>query len=164
MLSAWQSVENAVLSSPSLLGLLAAYGIGWQVVAIDFSKASLDSRLCLSSVRCCKPDFIEPRREQNAIWVGVEVPCSPQPPQAYREDGGKSLAVMPDCGGVHETLIVTATGLWPNTDTNVVWRTPIGDPKMVGEDENSMLVVPADETGSTDHHHSRANHRTGCRA
>ena len=132
---------------PLLLGLLAAYGIGWQVSQIDFSKASL-TRAYLIVRPMFRPNFVEPRREENSIWVGVEVPCSPQPPQAYREDGGKSLAVMPDCGGVHETLIVTATGLWPDTDTNVVWRTPIGDPKMVGEDENSMLVVPSDENGS----------------
>ncbi len=151
----WNVVDAASLAVgrkrsfilPLLLGLLAAYGIGWQVSQIDFSKASL-TRAYLIVRPMFKPNFIEPRREENSIWVGVEVPCSAQPPQAYREDGGKSLAVMPDCGGVHETLIVTATGLWPNTGTNIVWRTPIGDPKMVSEDENSMLVVPSDENGS----------------
>lgn len=151
----WNIVDAANLAMgrkrsfllPILLGLLAAYGIGWQVSQIDFSKAGLD-RAYLVIRPMFRPDFIELRREENSMWVGVEVPCSPNPPKAYREDNGKTLAVTPDCGGVHETMIVTATGLWPNTDTNVLWRTPIGDPKMVGENEAAMLVVPSDENGN----------------
>jgi phosphonate transport system permease protein len=151
----WNVVDAASLAAgrkrsfllPVLLGLAAAYGIGWQVSQIDFSKANLD-RAYLIIRPMLRPDFIEPRREQNTIWVGVEVPCSPNPPRAYREDGGKSLTVTPDCGVVHETMIVTATGLWPNTETNIVWRTPIGDPKMLGGNEDAMLVVTSDEDGA----------------
>ena len=151
----WNVVDAASLALgrkrsvllPVLLGLLAAYGIGWQVSQIDFSKASL-SRAFLIVRPMFKPDFVEPRREENTMWVGVEVPCSPNPPEAYREDSGKTLAVTPDCGGVHETMIVTASGLWPNIDTNILWRTPIGDPKMLGENEAAMLVVPSDENGN----------------
>jgi phosphonate transport system permease protein len=151
----WNVVDAASLTVgharsfllPVLLGLAAAYGIGWQVSQIDFSKADLN-RAYLIIRPMFRPDFVEPRREQNSIWVGVEVPCSPNPPKAYREDSGKSLAVTPDCGGVHETLIVTGKGLWPNTDTNIVWHTPIGDSKMLSEHEDSMLVVKSDENGT----------------
>jgi phosphonate transport system permease protein len=151
----WNVVDAASLAVgkkrsfllPLLLGLIAAYGIGWQVSQIDFGNADLD-RAYLIIRPMFRPDFIEPRREQNSIWVGVEVPCSTNPPRAFREDGGKSLTVTPDCGGVHETMIVTASGLWPNTDTNIVWHTPIGDSKMLGGNEDAMLVATSDENGS----------------
>jgi phosphonate transport system permease protein len=148
----WNVVDSASLAAgrkrsfllPILLGLLAAYGIGWQVSQIDFSKASL-TRAYLIVRPMFRPNFVEPRREENSIWVGIEVPCSPEPPQAYREDGGKTLAVTPDCGGVHETLIVPR-GL--STPIQMLFGVTYGDPKMVSEDENSMLVVPSDETGN----------------
>ncbi|MFN8462181.1 MAG: phosphonate ABC transporter, permease protein PhnE, partial [Anaerolineales bacterium] len=73
---------------------------------------------------------------------------STEPPLAHREDGGKSATVSPDCGPVGETLIVSVSGMWPNTETEIVWRTPIGDPKMLGEGESQMLVVTTDDTGS----------------
>ena len=93
----WNVVDAASLAAgrkrsfilPLLLGLLAAYGIGWQVSQIDFSKASL-SRAYLVVRPMFKPDFVEPRREENSIWVGVQVPCSPAPPKAFREDSGKT--------------------------------------------------------------------------
>lgn len=151
----WNVVDASSLAAgrkrsfllPVLLGLAAAYGIGWQASQIDFSKASLD-RAYLTIRPMLRPDFIEERREENVIWVGVEVPCSPNPPKAYREENGKAISVTPDCGGVYETMIVTASGMWPNTDSDVVWRTPIGDPKMLGENESTMLVVRSDEEGT----------------
>ena len=82
------------------------------------------------------------------MWVNVQVPCAPEPPVARREDAGKVATVLPDCGPVGETLIVNISGMWPNTETEIVWRTPIGDPKMVGEGESQMLVATTDETGS----------------
>ena len=53
--------------------------------------------------------------------------------------------------------------MWPNAETNVVWRYSHRRPEMLGEDEISMLVVTTDETGSLDHRHPRADHGTGCR-
>lgn len=131
---------------PVAVALLAAYTIGWQVVGIDFSAADADRAMQILRPML-RPDFVQERREVNSMWVPVQVPCSPQPPQARREDGGKSAFVMPDCALVNETMILNVTGLWPDTDTNVVWRTPIGDPKMIGENEAEMLVVRSDASG-----------------
>jgi phosphonate transport system permease protein len=133
---------------PVAIGLVAAYGIGWQVVGIDFSKADMDRAYNAVLKPMIHPDFIQARREHNAMWVQVQVPCSAEPPPARREDAGKVAMVIPDCGTVHETLIVQVSGMWPDTDTQVVWRTPIGDPKMVSEREDQMLVVKTDATGS----------------
>ena len=132
---------------PVLAGLIASYGIGWQVVGIDFSSASIDRAISILRPMA-HPDFIQSRQEHNAMWVQVQVPCSTEPPLAHREDGGKSATVSPDCGPVGETLIVSVSGMWPNTETEIVWRTPIGDPKMLGEGESQMLVVTTDDTGS----------------
>ena len=132
---------------PVAVGLIAAYGIGWQVVGIDFSNADMDRAVAILRPMA-RPDFIQPKQEHNAMWVQVQVPCSSEPPTARREDEGKTAMVIPDCGAVNETLIVSVSGMWPNAETEVLWRTPIGDPKMVGEGESQMLVVTTDETGA----------------
>jgi len=148
----WDAVSRAggrarSILLPVVVGLVAAYGIGWQVVGIDFSKA--DMNRAISILRpMARPDFIQARQEHNAMWVQIQVPCSAEPPTARREDEDKVAIVIPDCGTVHETLIVKVNGMWPNTETNVLWRSPIGDPKMIGEGEAQMLVVTTDETGS----------------
>ncbi|MBI5839867.1 MAG: phosphonate ABC transporter, permease protein PhnE [Chloroflexi bacterium] len=132
---------------PVLVGLAAAYGIGWQVVEIDFRNADLDRAAAI--VRpMAHPDFIQPRRERKQMWVQVQVPCSSEPPTARREEEGKVATVIPDCGVVGETLIVSVNGMWPNTETEVTWRTTIGDLKLVGEGESQMLVVTTDDAGS----------------
>jgi len=132
---------------PVLFGLIAAYSIGWRVVGIDFSKADIN-RATMIVRPMLKPDFIQAKREHNQMWVAVQVPCAPEPPKATREDNGKKATVIPDCGPVGETLIVSVSGMWPNAETNVVWQNPIGNPMMLGEGEISMLVLTTDETGS----------------
>lgn len=132
---------------PVAVAMAAAYTIGWQVVGIDFAAA--DANRALQILRpMLRPDFVQPRREVNSMYVPVEVPCSPQPAQARREADGKVAMVMPDCGLVGETMIVNVTGLWPNTETEVVWNTPIGNSLMMGGNEDAMLKVQTDETGS----------------
>lgn len=141
------SARARALMLPVFFGLAAAYSIGWRVVGIDFSKASMSRAIAI--VRpMLRPDFIQEKREHKAMWVEVQVPCSPTPPTARREDAGKTATVIPDCGPVGETMIVSVNGMWPNAEAEVVWRTPIGDPKMLGEGEISMLVLTTDETGS----------------
>lgn len=132
---------------PLAFGLAAAYGIGWQVVEIDFSRANMERAIAILRPMT-RPDFIQPRRELNQMWVPVEVPCSSQPPPARRDEGGRAAFVMPDCGRVSETLIVSVSGLWPNTATDIYWQTPIGNSLMLGEGEITMLTLPTDENGA----------------
>ncbi len=139
--------QRRSLLLPLLVGLAAAYGIGWQVVEIDFSRADMNRALAILRPMA-RPDFIQPRREVNQMWVPVQVPCSSEPPLARREDAGKVATVMPDCGGVGETLIVNVTGLWPNAETNVFWQNPIGNSLMLGEGEITMLTLTTDESGA----------------
>lgn len=132
---------------PLAFGLAAAYGIGWQVVEIDFSRANMERAIAILRPMT-RPDFIQPRRELNQMWVPVEVPCSSQPPPARRDESGRAAFVMPDCGRVSETLIVSVSGLWPNTATDIYWQTPIGNSLMLGEGEITMLTLPTDENGA----------------
>jgi phosphonate transport system permease protein len=132
---------------PVVFGLLAAYSIGWRVVGIDFSKADMN-RAVMILRPMARPDFVQARREHNEMWVPVQVPCAPEPPTAMREVDGKKAAAIPDCGPVGETIIVSVSGMWPNTETNVVWKNPIGNSMMLGQGETSMLVLTTDETGS----------------
>lgn len=141
------SIRPRSVLLPVLFGLVAAYSIGWRVVQIDFSNTDMNRAFAILRPMA-HPDFIQQRREQNVMWVSVQVPCAPEPPVAHREDGGKTATAIPDCGPVGETIIVSVNGMWPNAETNVVWTNPIGNFMMLGEGEISMLVLTTDDTGS----------------
>jgi phosphonate transport system permease protein len=134
---------------PLLLGLAAAYGIGWQMVGIDFRAAST-SRAWAVLRPMLHPDLLEARHETNRMWTPITVPCSASqaPAQAARDDGDKHAFATPDCAGLSETLIVSVSGLWPDTDTEIWWETQIGDDKPLGGNENAPLILRTDEAGS----------------
>jgi phosphonate transport system permease protein len=132
---------------PIVVGLIAAYGIGWQVLQIDLKQASAERAIQIIKPML-NPDFVEPRREKNSVWVEIQVPCSTQPPMARNEMNGVTVFATPDCARVGETLLLNLTGLWQNWDTQIWWQTPIGDPKMMGGNEDAMLVVKTDDKGS----------------
>lgn len=134
---------------PVVLGLVAAYGIGWQVVGVNFGAASLDRAIAVARPML-HPDFVEPRRQSNTMWTPVHVPCplTGTAPLARREDNGKSASASPDCAGPMEALTVSVSGLWPDTDTQIWWETAIGDTNMLGGHEDAMLVVRTNADGA----------------
>jgi len=134
---------------PVLLGLVAAYSIGWQMIGIDFSSASLERAQAVIRPML-RPDIIEERSELNRMWTPITVPCptTEAPPPANRQDGDKSAFALPDCVRVSETVIVSASGLWPDADTVIWWETNIGDDKPLGGNENAPLILRTDEFGS----------------
>jgi phosphonate transport system permease protein len=134
---------------PALLGLAAAYGIGWRVVQINFAAASLERAIAVARP-LLHPDFIDPRRESNSMKVPFHVPCpvSGNAPVARLEINGKIATATPDCASATDEVLVTVSGMWPNTDTQIWWETAIGDHMMLGGNENSMLVVPTDANGT----------------
>ncbi|MEW6239476.1 MAG: phosphonate ABC transporter, permease protein PhnE [Chloroflexota bacterium] len=138
--------KNGILL-PVLAGLAAAYGIGWQVLQIDFSQADM-SRAVQIVRPMLEPNFVQERRELNQMWVEVYVPCGADVPAARHELDGKIALVTPDCAAVLETVIVNVSGMWPNAETEIWWETPIGDARMLGENEAAMLIQNTDENGS----------------
>jgi phosphonate transport system permease protein len=135
---------------PVVLGLAAAYGIGWQVVGVNFAAASLDRALAVARPMI-HPDLIERRSEKNSMWTPVYVPCpvSGSSLPARHSEQGMVASVTPDCGGPADTLTVTVSGMWPDTDTQIWWETAIGDTNLLGGvNGSSMLVVRTDVNGS----------------
>jgi phosphonate transport system permease protein len=151
----WDAINLAVrrrsapLFIPVLLAIILAFGIGWQVVQIDFGAASLERAVAVAKPML-QPDFIDPRREKNEMKVSFHVPCplTGTAPEARREFEGKVATATPDCGGPTSEVLVTVTGLWPNTDTQIWWETAIGDHNMLGNNGTAMLVVPTDANGT----------------
>ncbi|MEJ5241696.1 MAG: phosphonate ABC transporter, permease protein PhnE [Anaerolineales bacterium] len=142
-----RGARGTSIALPLLAGLAVLYGIGWQVTQIDLGAA--DMKRALEIVRpMLRPDFIQPRRELNQMWVEVLVPCKENPPKAFNQIDGKTATAIPDCARVGEVVIVSAQGLWPETDTQIWWQTPIGDPKMLGTNEAEMLILRTDASGA----------------
>lgn len=134
---------------PALFGLAAAYGIGWQVVGVNFGAASLDRALAVARPMF-HPDFFELKTASNDMWTPVYVPCpvTGTTPAAHREDNGRVASATPDCGGPTAALTISVSGMWPTTDTNIWWETAIGDTNMLGgTNGDSMLVVRTDANG-----------------
>ena len=133
---------------PVIAGLAAAYGIGWKVVGIDFSKADMNRAIAIIRPMF-NPDFIQKRTESTSALVEVLVPCLPgRSVSGQNQVGGVKISVTPTCADVGQTLTVTATGLWPNADTEIWWEDPNGSVKMVGKGEISMLVVHTNANGA----------------
>jgi phosphonate transport system permease protein len=140
--------QSLTILIPVIVGLAAAFGIGWKVVGVDFSKA--DFRRAIAIMRpMFSPDFIQKRSESTEVWVEVMVPCLPdRSVSGQNQVDGKKVTVTPICANVLETLTVTATGLWPNADTKIFWEDPNGSAQMVGIGGASMLVVHTDANGA----------------
>jgi phosphonate transport system permease protein len=136
---------------PLFFSLAATYSIGNQMIGFDFSKASSERAMAVLRPMT-KPDLIEPRRELNSMWTPIYVPCSTSEatPSARRESNGMTAFATPDCAAVLETVIVSVSGMWPNTDTVIWWETNIGDDKPLGGNENAPLIIRTDDTGSLD--------------
>ncbi|MBI3361057.1 MAG: hypothetical protein HY023_08095 [Chloroflexi bacterium] len=128
--------------------LVMGYGIGWQVTGIDPSALTKNLDRATSIIRpMMSPDFVAHRETLNTGWVEVQVPCGPTPPPAVNAVNGIDLRLSPDCGNLNEVLILQASGLWPNNDTEVSWVTPIGDTYLLGENNTAPLHLTTDADG-----------------
>jgi phosphonate transport system permease protein len=131
---------------PVLVGLITTYSIGWQVLKIDLRTA--DMNRAVQIVRpMLKPDFIQKRREKNEMWVEIQVPCMENPPPGTNQLDGKSANVIPSCARVGEPMVASASGLWPDTDTDIWWEDPNGQEKMISPNEDTMLSARTDAQG-----------------
>ena len=69
------------------------------------------------------------------------------PPTGTNQIYGKSANVIPSCARVGEPTIVSASGLWPDTDKDIWWDDPNGQEKMISPNEDTTLVVRTDAEG-----------------
>lgn len=133
---------------PILVGFAALFGIGLDVVGVDFSKADINRAIAIARPMF-HPDFIQKRTESTQAWVEVMVPCLPdRSVSGEHEEDGKKVTITPACADIGETLTITASGLWPDTDANIWWEDPSGSIKMIGPGEAAMLAAHADASGT----------------
>jgi phosphonate transport system permease protein len=129
--------------------LLMGYGIGWQVTQIDLSALTKNlDRAASIIVPMFHPDFLTHRATTNTGWAPIEVPCGPNPSPAENAVNGIAVSITPDCGNLRDTLILKASGLWPDTQTEIFWSTPIGDRLPLGEGFTTPLYINSDSQGN----------------
>ena len=141
---------RASILVPVAFGLAAAYGIGWQVVGVNFAAADMNRALAVARPML-HPDMFAQNAQTNEMWVPVYVPCptAGAGQASTRTEAGKVATATPSCGGPTDSMTVSVSGMWPNTDTNIWWRTAISDTLFLGgTNGDKMLVVPTDPSGS----------------
>jgi phosphonate transport system permease protein len=128
--------------------LVMGYGIGWQVTQIDPSALTKNLDRASSIIRpMFRPDFITHRVTTNFGWSPIELPCGPNPPKATKTVNGITVSLSPDCVNMGDMIILQASGLWPDTQTEIYWSTPIGDRQPLGEGHTSALLINSDAEG-----------------
>ncbi len=134
---------------PAAAMLAMAYGIGWRVTDIDLSALTRDSARAGSIIGpMLHPDFAERRQTLRSAWAPVEVPCGAHPPAAANAMGGVVATIAPACTAVTDSVTVSATGLWPDTPTEIQWATPIGNRLALGARFATPLHVATDASGA----------------
>jgi phosphonate transport system permease protein len=129
--------------------LVMGYGIGWQVTQIDPSALTKNlDRAYSIIVPMFHPDFLAHRATTNTGWAPIEVPCGPNPPPAQNTVNNISISIAPDCGNLSDTLILKASGLWPDAQTEIYWSTPIGDRLPLGQGFATPLFINSDSQGN----------------
>jgi phosphonate transport system permease protein len=147
--SSLASGKNRSAALPVLALLAMGYGIGWQVTEID--PAALTKNLSRAGMilgPMVHPDILAHREMTNTAWVGVQLPCGPNPPSGSNVVNGIQVLVSPSCGNLREALVLKASGLWPDASTEVEWATPIGDRLPLGPGFTSPLLLTSDSQGT----------------
>ena len=129
--------------------LVMGYGIGWQVTHIDLSALTKNlDRAYSIIVPMFHPDIVSHRAITNSGWGPVEVPCGTNPPPAQNTSNGITVRLSPNCARLKDTLILQASGLWPDSATEIYWSTPIGDRLPLGTNHSTPLVITSDNQGN----------------
>ena len=129
--------------------LIMGYGIGWQVTEIDLSALTKNLDRAASIITpMFHPDFLTHREDSRASWSSIEVPCGPNPPPAENSTDGVTIKISQNCASLGEMLNLQASGLWPDSLTEIYWSTPIGDRLPLGKDHASRLIITSDSQGN----------------
>jgi len=125
----WDVIRPARVVSISLLlilWLVLVYGIGWQVTEINPLALFQNTERVDSIIKpMLKPDFMEPKVEEQIAYVPIQLPCTDGPKVAERLTDGILVRATPACLNLNDTVTVEAEGLWPNEPIYFEWRDPI---------------------------------------
>jgi phosphonate transport system permease protein len=138
-------------SIPVMIILIMGYGIGWQVTNIDLSALTRNFDRAQGILRpMLRPDFLIQSEITNTAWAPVEVPCGPNPPPATNTMNDIEISISPDCASLNGELSLHANGLWPDAETRIYWKTPIGERLALGEGFSVPLYVSTNSSGMLD--------------
>lgn len=145
----WDAASPRPVLIPVIASLIMFYVIGWQATEIDLEALAKNFDRALIILRpMFRPDFLQPKADRLETWVELEVPCSQTPPAGANTLVGTSLSLSAGCASVGETLTLTAGGLWPDSDAELVWQSPIGDFFALREPGTTQQVITrTDSTG-----------------
>ncbi|MBN2258049.1 MAG: phosphonate ABC transporter, permease protein PhnE [Anaerolineaceae bacterium] len=118
--------QEASISLVVIIWLIMIYGIGWQATEINPLALFQNTERVETIVKpMLKPDFIEPKVEEQVAFVQVQLPCKDAPPFAEKTTNGITVSADPACLNLNDTVRVEADGLWPNEQIFFEWRDPI---------------------------------------
>lgn len=125
----WARGKPSGTTIPFLVGLLAVYVVS--IAATELRPARLiDGFPALQPILMAltQPELLAyPTRDKTGN-LPVQVPCiTPLPPPDVPGSREPRLQASVPCAAVGESLIITGTGFFPNTETELWWRNPIGD-------------------------------------
>ncbi|MBF8282971.1 MAG: Phosphonate ABC transporter, permease protein PhnE [Anaerolineales bacterium] len=127
---------------PILTALVMFYSLGWRASGIDagalfrnFDRALLVLRPML------RPDFVQPRAERLEAWVELLVPCSPTPLPGTNTLGSTTLTLSAGCAQVGDSLTVTGSGFWVDSEAQLIWQSPIGDFFLLREAGSTQTIT-----------------------
>lgn len=145
----WDAASPRPVLIPVLASLIMFYAMGWQATEIDLEALAKNFDRALIILRpMFRPDFFQLKADRLETWVELEVPCSQTPPAGANTLVGTSLSLSAGCASVGETLTLTASGLWPDSDAELVWQSPIGDFFALREPGTTQQVITrTDSTG-----------------
>jgi phosphonate transport system permease protein len=145
---AFRLPRGASIGIAALLWLVMAYGIGWQVTQINLASLFKNQERAASILKpMLQPDFLARREIRNDYSVGIQVPCTANPPRAEKTTGGVHITASPDCATINDGIVVIAEGLRPNYPTEITWVAPTGGVIMLKENNTKMLILNTDEKG-----------------
>ncbi len=145
----WDAASPRPVLIPVIASLVMFYALGWQATEIDLEALAKNFDRALIILRpMFRPDFLQAKADRLETWVELEVPCSQTPPAGANTLAGTSLSLSAGCASVGETLTLTAGGLWPDSDAELVWQSPIGDFFALREPGTTQQVITrTDSTG-----------------
>jgi len=125
----WARGKPSGTTAPFLVGLLAVYAVG--VVATEVRPSNLiDGFAALQPIlkALTRPELLAYPTHDRTGNLPIQVPCiTPLPPPDVQASREPRLLASAPCVAVGESLVITGTGFFPNTETELWWRNPIGD-------------------------------------
>lgn len=121
---------------------IAIFGMGWQITQMDFGlllNPVTQTGGILSAL--VNPDYLTRETEDKIFRVAFESPCSDNPPSGITDRDGITLHLSQVCGEEGDRFTLTATGFFPELETELLWVNPIGQTQRLVRDGQALILT-----------------------